>query len=1033
MNDVLQLDFQKISGKLKPLIDVPVSKESMISDSYDLNTKNFLSFIIETIETAKNNKEVSTETVIYKINQLVKDANKLLSDYFEKNSLKSYYEDVLSTTLNNLSDSLNKTGESLNVETIKTSIINVLKELNSTNENERKKQFEQSLSSFKEEFSETFSKEISSKTTEIQKNVENKVKTEIEQKKDNISKEINKSTQLLLYKTVPEYMKSLDKVFSENFKQYIESNFTNKAKQLSIANKFRKVFNNILLPFALTAKIVKSAKNGLLSIGHKVKTKLSEKLLGPISSWKNKIKTRVNEKLHKMKVGFLEKTRFLRRPKKAIGMWFAKTKKKLEENDTISTLKKFGLLGLMIKGIINLINRTKKNYKLLSQMDFKPFKFLSVASNSVDEFIESVSSHTTIILSNLKLYFDQNVVEGYDVRKKLGFLGKLKEKVKKAGKIIGGFNLLAFFTSLPGLINTFKRIWNIIKKIYKFIKNSFKFIWKVSKSLIKGIARFIGKSLVKLGTKLGWKGAVNVGEKMASWGARGIGRAGGKAVGKTAGKGGIKGLFNGLRNLPKTISNLKSVQKARGIVKALKPSNIAAAIKGSKLLAKGGIKAAAKAAGKAAGKAASKVAGKLVPSPLGTITAFAMDAAFAAMEAQDTDAMAKLYGIEASEVGAQQRGAYIVAGTLIGGTSPLDVDWNDKAALGMAALDTGMTMMKWAGVGAMIGSVVPGLGTGIGAAIGAGLGLVFSLIGTQRLAKAINWICNTAKAVWNFVTNIPILGAVIGFAGKVIWAHAKFLYKSIVWLGKALWGTVKFIGKSLAWLGKMSWKAIKGIGKGIAWLGKMSWKGIKNLWRGTKNLVKKLDAAIAKFGKKVFNLFSSIKTKIANKIKEFANRFKNVLLSIGNKLKDSILRIGKSLLSTIFPYSPLVLAGKALRSIFRGLKNFFFGESDLQIELDEIKTQLKNVNSVASNSYTNVLQKKLQNHIILESVPNEGNDVSQTAKTDIFDISKLTDMVDQLLDVPPEVIPVPQQVEEKEDTQATKAAEHWEEQQSVEA
>ena len=1035
MSEVLQLDLQKISNKLKPLATVQASKESMISDSYDVNTKNFLSFIIETIEAAKAIESTSTDTVIYKVNGLIKDANELLSNYFENNSLSAYYGNVLESSLNALSESLKQTGESFNVDNVKSTVVDVLKTLNSANETERQKQFETSLSSFKEEFAETFTEEIESKTEVIQKDVEKKVQEEVERNKDKFEKEINRSTKLLLYKTVPEYMKSLDKVFSKNFKQYIEANFTNKAKQLTIANKLRNTFNGILMPFAFAAKYVKSAKDGLFSIGRKVKKNLSEKILGPLSAWKNRVKIRVGEKLHEMKVGFRRATRFIRRPKKMLGLWLGRVKKKLDSSDSLSTMRKFGLLGLMIKGIMNLIRRTKKNFRLLSQMDFKPFKFLSVATNSVNEFIESVSSHTTIILSNLKLYFDQNVVEGYDVRKKLGFWGKLKAKFKKKGATGGGFNLLSFFTSLPGLVKMFKRIWKIIKKIYKFIKSVFKFIWKVSKSLIKGIARFIGKSLAKIGTKLGWKAAANAGTKMAKWGSKGVKTAKVAKVAKVAkGAKGGKGVVAAIKNIPKNIKNLKSVQKAKGIVKALKPSNLVAAAKGSKFLAKGGMKAAAKAAGKAAGKAVGKGLAKAIPSPASTIMAFAMDGAFAYMEAQDTDAMAKLYGIKASEVGAQQRTSYVIAGTLVGGSSLLDADWSSPASIGMAALDTGMTMMKWAGAGAMIGSVIPGVGTLVGAAVGAAVGLVFSLIGTQRLAKAINWICDTAKTVWKYLkwTPLGLLGYGLFYAGKALWAVGKGLVKGIAWIGKALWSVGKGLVKGVAWVGKMGWKAIKGIGKGIAWLGKMTWKGIKNLWTGAKNLTKKLGNAIVATRQKIGKFFSSIKDKISNGINALADKVKNKLSNIGSRLKNSLGRIGKSLLSTIFPFSPLLSGvGKAVGKFFKGVKNFFFGEDESEKQLEEVKSQLKNINAVASNSYTSVLHQKLQEHIILDSKPKEGTDVSQSAKTDVFDISKLTDLMNDLLDVPPTLIPVPQKTEEKEETPATIAAKHWETQPST--
>ena len=1029
MSEVLQLDYQRITNKLRPLADVQLSKESMISDDYDNNTKNFLSFIIETIETAKENEKTATGNVILKVNTLVKDATQLLTNYFENNSLTAYYNDVLSSTLDSVSESLKKTGESFDATTVKSTIIDALKTINTASEAERQKEFETSLKQFQEEFSETFSTEVENQSETFKTEVEVNVKKEVEANKQKIDKEITKTTNKLLYKSVPEYIKSLDKVFSKNFKQYIENNFTNRVRQMAIVNRLRNVFNGILMPFAFATKCVRSVKDNVLAFGRRVKRGFSERILKPLSAWKDKLKTHFKNKMHDVQVKFRRVTRILRRPKTVMKLWLGRINKKLNKSSSLETLRKYGPLGLMIKGIMNLIRRSKKNYRLLSQMDFKPFKFLSITTNTIDQFIESISSHTTIILSNLKIYFDQNTVEGYDTTKKLGFFGRLKEKFKKKDKEDKGFNLLDFLMALPGLFKMFKKIWQIIKKIYTFLKNSIKFIWKISKALIKGIARFIGKSLAKIGTKLGWKAAANVGNKMAAWGARNVGKNAGKAAGKAtakaAGKGGLKGMLGGIRNIPRNIKNLKSVQKARGIVKALKPSNIAAAVKGSKLLAKGGMKAAAKAAGKAAGKAIGKGLAKAIPSPASTIMAFAMDAAFAAAEAQDTDAMAKLYGIKASEVGAQQRTAYIVAGTLVGGSSLLDADWSSPASIGMAALDTGMTMMKWAGAGAMIGSVIPGVGTVIGAAVGAAVGLVFSLIGTQRLAKAINWVCDAAKAVWKFVTDIPLLGPVIGFAGTVLWTTTKWLFKGIGWLCKGIWWAVKGIGKAIGWLGKMTWGAIKGIGKGIAWLGKMTWKGLKNLWSGAKNLAKKLGGAILNVGKKIGKFFSNVADKFAKGAKALADKIKGRLMSIGKKLKDSIFSIGKSLLSTIFPFSPFALVGKAIKNVFKGIKNFFFGEDESEKQVRELSEKLSNLNTAASSSYSNSLRRSLEKHVMLDSTPNEGNDVDNGVKEDIFDMSRLTDMVDELLKVPPKVVPIPQKSEEKEETQATVAANHW--------
>ena len=150
--DIFNLDYQVITNKLLPLASEQIMTSSMIDESYDANTKNFLSFIVNVIETAKEIEKTSTENNAEKISRLIEDADEVIGKYFEDNSLISYYDDVLSDSLERVSKLVDKVKTNFNIEKIKKSILDAIKTLNEVLIKQRISEFENAINSFKTEF-----------------------------------------------------------------------------------------------------------------------------------------------------------------------------------------------------------------------------------------------------------------------------------------------------------------------------------------------------------------------------------------------------------------------------------------------------------------------------------------------------------------------------------------------------------------------------------------------------------------------------------------------------------------------------------------------------------------------------------------------------------------------------------------------------------------------------------------------------------------------------------------------------------------
>ena len=988
--EIFDLNLQNIVNKLKPLAEIKLeSKSVVILDEYDNHTKEFLNFILETIDAAKEAKFGSYQILVEKINRLINDSDNVLSQFFENNSLLSYYNNVLKDTVAKIAKSAKKTKEAFDAENLKTIIIDAIKSIYAESFSKKQKEINSIVESFKTEFVKSFKSEIEQKIGTISSEIEKQVKTEVEKNKDKISKEVNDATKNLLYKTVPSYMKTLNSEFNSLFSQYIERNLTGKANHLAVLSKLKTAYGCIITPFVYTAKLLKSAKDGVMWLGGKVKSKVS----GPLSNLRDRIVNGFHEGMETLRLGFLKRTRFLRRPKKMFQLFLGRVKKKLESSSNVDTIRKFGLVGGLIgilgKAIIKAIRSKNKKYVLLGQMDFKPFKFLSPITNTIDEFIDSVSSHTNIVLSNLKIYFSDNVVEGYGTGEKSKLTNNKKKFKKAKSEKDGGFNLMEFFTSFPGMISAVKRIWRIIKKIGGFLKRTMKFVLKVGKSLVKHTVHFLGRAIEKIAIKTGWRGGIKLGSKLRHW------KKAPRSLGKT-----VKG-FKGLKT---------SLTK-------LKPSNLKAAGKGiGKMFSKGGSKLMGKVGAKLAGKSAAKLAG-------GALLAFAMDGAMAAMEARDNDAMAQVFGMKVEEIGAQQRTSYIIAGTLAGGSSLLDADWSSPASIGMAALDTGMTMAKWASAGAALGTIIPGVGNVVGALVGAGLGLAFSLIGTQRLAKAINWVCDASKKVWKYLkwTPIGILGMGLFHAGKLAWKVGKAAWKATKAIGKGIWSGIKAIGRGIAWLGKES----MAIGKALWKSTKLAWKAVTHPWETANAVGKKLVSAVSKISGKIASGFSFLKNKAKEKTKRVAILAYGKINRIGNKLKSSIISIGKTLMSKVFPYSPTGLLVAGVKKMLGGLRRLFFGKTDAEKQLDDLKANVAKINTVSLDTFSSAVKLKLDNFTFIDNNGDEVASIDGQAQEDISGIKELSLMVGELFGDAPEIVPVPVNKEE-EKSLTTIAADYWE-------
>ena len=105
--EILNLDYQFIMGKLKPLVHVQVSKESMITDEYDANTKAFLSYVVELISTAKTIENASIE--------LISKSNTKSTESISKSKSKSIWKSKPKST-KSISKPISKSNQKLNQE-----------------------------------------------------------------------------------------------------------------------------------------------------------------------------------------------------------------------------------------------------------------------------------------------------------------------------------------------------------------------------------------------------------------------------------------------------------------------------------------------------------------------------------------------------------------------------------------------------------------------------------------------------------------------------------------------------------------------------------------------------------------------------------------------------------------------------------------------------------------------------------------------------------------------------------------------------
>lgn len=834
--DIFNLDYQVITNKLLPLASEQIMTSSMIDESYDANTKNFLSFIVNVIETAKEIEKTSTENNAEKISRLIEDADEVIGKYFEDNSLISYYDDVLSDSLERVSKLVDKVKTNFNIEKIKKSILDAIKTLNEVLIKQRISEFENAINSFKTEFINEFATELSTQIEKIKQEADIQINTTLINCTKLIAPNIASSITSLVRTTVPEYSVSLNNRLNGKITQSVTA-------------------------------VATVAQSNTISIVAAIKEKTTERFAT-------------------IKKNFERLKKRIQHPSRVLKYFTLKAKRNIDRNDKLTTLKKYGAIGLVIKLVRDAFRNKKATFSLAGQMNFKPFRYKSVLANTVDDFIDSIVEHTGIINSNLKLYLDQNVVEAYDVRRRFAISTPRKKQRKEiiAGEGGGSWidDLLSFLTSLPSLIRLFRNLRKLLRGTWNFIKRAFDLCWRVGKSLIKGLSRFIGRALEKLGLKYGIKWMTRTGQAMEKWGSKGV-----QTTTRTAFRRRTlwtktqilyrrirKGqwdrilhkrawlrrwrtfknsnLFkpntwlNPIRNLGPKITNSRfvkilnprnwkagfnSLRTSMNWVRYLKPSNWKAGFNAAKTALQGS-------------KALTKFATNVNPATV--IFSFAIDGAFAFIESRDTETMAKLYGIDASEVGAQQRGSYIIAGTLVGSGSLLDADWHSWTGAGSALLSAAATTAKWAMVGALVGGP-------IGAAIGAGVGLVLSFIGTERLAKGINALCNGVKKAWG-----------------AIWSFTKTTFK-------VAWEVGKFLVNPIPVL----------------------WSGMKAAWKGAKALCSKVYNKLKSWKNKLVNVFSSIKNKIKEKLQNAINAVKEKVLSAINFVKNGVKNIINNIVNKV--------------------------------------------------------------------------------------------------------------------------------------
>lgn len=579
------IDKAYILNTLKQYIDDQILSESVInnvleSNDFDLTTKSFVKYVFDLISFAKRTEFQVAENNATRLDEIIKDSEAILNKYFSNNSIIGYYEDVLEDVLKNISNLLNK---KLNIEKIRTTIVNILTSVYKEISEKRKAQFDETLKAFKEEATDLLSIEFTKKTEGLVKNIEKEVEKEIDKNKQLISKDIKDSIDLLLYKSVPEYMKSLNNIFDKNFRKYIESNFTNKTHQLQTFNKIKSVYDNIKTPFVYVSKFLKYVKeNKGVDIGnHAKKSAKSKKWYHPFKNFKERIKKKFETSIHELRKGFLKRTRFIRKPKRFLQLKLGKLQRKLAGHKPTETLRKYGVLAFLVESIFKAFRKKNKNLILLGQMNFKPFKMLSVITNTLDEFIASVKEHAATIRNNLKIYFDQNVVESYNTRKKFNIFRRKKKKVGTEEEENYEMSLWDYIISIPLLYKQFKRMWNFMRKVGSFFRSIGRFIAKISVKIFTKGAEVLGRILVSIGKRMNWPKIIKLGEKMFEWGntARRI------AKGVKAGERGLKALdkarksknaLKALQEIDNAEDALKAVREAKEVAEAAKDTKQAA-------------------------------------------------------------------------------------------------------------------------------------------------------------------------------------------------------------------------------------------------------------------------------------------------------------------------------------------------------------------------------------------------------------------------------------------------------------------------
>lgn len=1002
--DIFKLDYQTITNKLSTLIAVPETTESTIDERYDDNTKKFLSFIADVIESAKGVEDNSFDVNCKKIDRLVKDLSDTITTYFTNNSLNSYYEEVLSSTLETLSEAAKKAGESFNADKVKATLVDILSSFSKSINEKKNAEYELLTNQFKEEFSNTFDTSIANTSTQIQNEIEQTIKKKIEKSLPDINREVKSALNILLISAVPLYVKYLKTIFYKKFNEFISINFIDKSKQNSVIEKLNKAYNTIISPIAYISKFTKYLKEGGGQVVQKDKKKFSW-----LSSLKEKIKTNIEETKKHFKQKFTKVKRFVRRPFRGVTVRMKLYKRNLKRGGYLDVGKNYGLIGMLVKFIINARKKKTRAYRLQAQMNFTKFKFPSIVTGTIEDFINSLNEHSTIVAGNLKKYLEDNVVESYNARKSLKakikkvFTGE-KEEIKEKE----GFSWLDFLMSIPMLMGVLKKGWRILKGTWRFLKGT----WNG----MKAVFRFIK----------------NPGPK-------------------------LKALKTGLSNL-RNIKNLKNAGKISKTAKG------AAGI------------------GKTGAKTASKSVSKTLP-----FLAFATDAAVAALEAQDKDAMGAVFGMEASSVGIQQQACYTIAGALAGGQGLLETDWTSPMSIGQGLISTGMNMWKWGQTGAAIaGPFAP-----IGAVIGAAVGLTFSIIGTQRLARGLNFLCNitpqwmkdilgaawtavkvvwgvaveTLKVAWDIVkapfvalwdvtkayteawfdvSKALLRGDILG-AGKAlvkgVWNVGKALVKGVWNIGKSIVTGVWRIGKSIV---KGAWTLTKSIVSG-------TWNAAKHLVSGIKKDFVKLGKGVLKVGKGIFNFGKKIikggiklGSKIVKGVKKtakwlFIHSPLNMIFNIGKMFKEKISKFSKWYFKTILNLqkfvfknmilSPVEFVGNGLLSSLKFAKNKFLNRSKSMLETIE-KLKQAAIKSIGEVSVSQVNQSTITSKIEVSENNNSEIDkivdVDSSVNKDILDLSKMTEMIESLLgdkEIIP--IPIPGENDDRNPTLATIAADHW--------